>query len=137
MKIVVIDGQGGGVGKCVIESIKSNIKDVEIIAVGTNSLATSAMLKAGAGCGATGENSIIYSSSKADIIVGPMGIILADAILGEITPAMAIAISKSDAMKVLIPVSKCHARIAGLPDKALSYYIDDAIKIIKELCQNK
>lgn len=137
MKIVVIDGQGGGVGKCLIERIKSNVPTAEIMAVGTNSLATTAMLKVGANCGATGENSIIYASSKADIIVGPIGIILANSMLGEITSEMTNAITKSEATKVLIPVSKCHTFIAGLSDKNLSKYIDDSIELIKELCSDK
>lgn len=131
MKIVVIDGQGGGVGKSLIEQIRINIPSADITAIGTNSVATSCMLKAGASSAATGENSVVFASRKADIIAGPIGIILTDAMLGEITEKMAHAITTSDAKKVLIPISKCHTSIAGLADKPMSKYIDDAVDIIK------
>ncbi len=131
MKIVVIDGQGGGIGKSLIEQIKLKFSDAEIIAIGTNSAATSCMLKAGATYAATGENSVVVACKTADIIAGPIGIVLADSMLGEITQKMSHAVATSNARKVLIPISKCHTSVAGLVEKPMSKYIDDAVDIIK------
>lgn len=138
MKLLIIDGQGGNVGKLIIEQLKVRREELdvslEIIAVGTNSVATAAMLKAGADRGATGENPVIVNSRMADIIAGPIGIVLADSLLGEITPSMASAVGGSAAEKVLLPSSKCNIHIAGLKDVTLSEYIklaaDEIIKII-------
>lgn len=132
MKIIVVDGQGGGVGKSLIEQIRANIPSADITAIGTNAVATSCMLKAGANSAATGENSVVFASKRADVIAGPIGIILSDAMLGEITEKMAYAITTSNAKKVLIPISKCQTSIAGLADKPMSKYIDDAVDIIKD-----
>lgn len=131
MKIVVIDGQGGGIGKSLIEQIRLKISTAEVIAVGTNSVATSSMLKAGATSAATGENSVVVACKSADVIAGPIGIVLTDSMIGEITQKMAYAVTTSDARKVLIPISKCHTSVAGLVDKPMSKYIDDAVNIIK------
>ncbi|MFY9197700.1 MAG: DUF3842 family protein [Acutalibacteraceae bacterium] len=131
MKIVVIDGQGGGIGKSLIEQIKLKISNAEVIAIGTNSVATSCMLKAGATYAATGENSVVVACKTADIIAGPIGIVLTDSMLGEITQKMTHAVTTSNARKVLIPISKCHTSVAGLVEKPMSKYIDDAIDIIK------
>ena len=106
MKLVIIDGQGGKMGRTVIEQLKKNLPDLEIYAIGTNSIATSAMLKAGADYGATGENPVIVGARTADIIIGPIGIVIADALMGEITPSMATAIGQSPAYKILIPVNR-------------------------------
>jgi hypothetical protein len=111
LKIVVMDGQGGALGKSVVEALKAKKwgrQKVEIVAIGTNSTATAAMLGAGADCGATGENSVVVVARDADIIVGPIGILCADAMLGEITPAMARAVGQSRAKKILIPVNRCN-----------------------------
>ena len=108
MKLVIIDGQGGKMGRTVIEQLKKNLPDLEIYAIGTNSIATSAMLKAGADYGATGENPVIVGARTADIIIGPIGIVIADALMGEITPSMATAIGQSPAYKILIPVNRCN-----------------------------
>nr|WP_319489787.1 DUF3842 family protein [uncultured Caproiciproducens sp.] len=134
MRIIVIDGQGGGIGRSIVEKLKTEIPSAEIIAVGTNALATAAMLKAGADAGATGENAVIYSCSDADIIAGPIGIILANAMLGEISPAIASAVSGSRAEKVLVPVLTCHVFMAGVEDKPMSKYIELAVAAVKRLC---
>lgn len=133
MYLVVIDGQGGGFGKALIAALREAGVTQEIIGVGTNCAATTAMLKAGASAGATGENAIIVNARRADIIAGPMGLVMANSMLGECSPAMAAAIAESPAKKVLIPVAKCGARIAGLPEKPLSAYIADATEIICSL----
>ena len=123
-KIVVIDGQGGRMGKTVGEQLKNTYPDLPLTAIGTNSIATSAMLKAGADLGATGENPVITACRDADLIIGPLGIVIADSLLGEITPAMSSAIGSSRAHKILIPVSQhCHHTVVGCGDMPLSVYI--------------
>lgn len=129
MKILVIDGQGGNIGKSIVEQIRQSMPDQTVIAIGTNSAATSAMVKAGASAGATGENPVIVNSRDADYIIGPIGIILADSMLGEITPAMARAIGESKAHKILIPVNKCIA-VAGVESLSLGQYIQKAVALI-------
>ena len=131
MKIVVIDGQGGRMGKSIIEQIRKSCTDTnryQLYAIGTNSPATQAMLKAGADYGATGENPILVNSRDADLIIGPIGIIIADSLLGEITPAMASAIGSSGAFKILIPVRRCSHMIVGCQDAPLSEYL-------RQVCQ--
>ena len=123
MKILVIDGQGGRMGKALVETLRRRGFSGEILAVGTNSAATAAMLKAGADEGATGENPVVVASRKADVILGPMGIIAANSLLGEITPAMALAVSESEAYKVLVPVNRCRIRVAGLQEMSLGDYV--------------
>lgn len=130
MTIAVIDGQGGGIGKAIVAQVRRALPDAYILALGTNSIATSAMLKAGATEGATGENAIIYNSAKADYLLGVTGICFANAILGEISPAMARAVSESPAEKLLIPVSTCGARVMGVAEKKLSAYIDEMVAIL-------
>ncbi|MBW7573079.1 DUF3842 family protein [Caproiciproducens faecalis] len=134
MKIVVIDGQGGGIGRSIVEKLKEELPGAELIAVGTNALATSSMLRAGADAGATGENAVIYNCAHADIIAGPMGIILVNAMLGEISPAMAQAVSGSRAEKVLVPVSACGVYVAGVEEKPMSRYIEIAVAAIRKIC---
>ena len=124
MKIVIIDGQGGKMGKSVIEQLKKRFPSLETYAIGTNSIATSAMLKAGATYGATGENPAIVNAQDADIIIGPIGIVMANSLLGEITPAMATAIGISKAYKILIPVNRCNHYIVGCQNSTLSDYIN-------------
>lgn len=118
MKIVIIDGQGGRMGKAVIEQLKSSYPELELYAIGTNSIATSAMLKAGAS-----ENPVIVNARNADLIIGPIGIVMADSLMGEITAAMATAVSSSSAYKILIPVNRCNHFIAGCQGGSLSDYI--------------
>lgn len=134
MRIAVIDGQGGGVGRTLVEKLRNEFRDsIEIIAIGTNSLATSAMIKAGANEGATGENAIVYNAARVDMIIGPMGIISANSMLGEVTPSMAAAIAESPAKKVLIPVSKCNISIAGIKNEPLQNYIEAAVKMVRSI----
>jgi hypothetical protein len=133
MKIVVIDGQGGALGKSLISAIKSvrkNAADFEIIAVGTNSAATSTMLSAGADRGATGENPVMVACADADIIAGPVGIMSANSMLGEITPLMARAIGASRAKKYLIPVSKCDIVVVGVSGMSYAEYVKLAAEMI-------
>ena len=132
MNIVVIDGMGGGMGKNIIEYLKRESLDCEITAVGTNSIATSAMLKAGADNGATGENAVIYNAEKADYVIGALGIVFANSMHGEISPIMANAISSSKAHKILLPISKCNVTILGASEKPINIYLSEMIKTIKE-----
>ena len=129
-KIVVIDGQGGKIGSLLVGRLKAEAGPHEIYAIGTNSIATAAMMKAGANFGATGETPAIVNCRNANIIVGPIGIVIADSLIGEITPAMAIAIGQSSAQKVLLPVSRCNNYIVGTPELPISELIDAAIKHI-------
>lgn len=133
LKIAVVDGQGGDIGRQIIEAVRREIYwDVQVIALGTNSMATAAMVKAGANIGATGENAIVNASRGVDLIVGPVGIIAADAMNGEITDTMAFAIAASLARKMLIPFSKCDIEITGV-DKSLSLaqMVEKAVGMIK------
>ena len=129
--ILVVDAQGGGLGKQLIHSIRKEISDVHILAVGTNTAATTVMLKAGADEAATGENPVLVASRKADIIIGPIGMVIADAMLGEITSAMASAIAKADAKRILIPFSNCDNYIAGVSDFSTGHLIQDAVDQLK------
>ena len=134
MNVLVIDGQGGGIGKLLVSGIKSEYPDFFVTAVGANSIATSAMLKAGAARAATGENAVVVNARRADIIVGPIGIVIADALLGEITPAMAAAICQADAKRVLIPVNHCENFVVGVPEGPVSQLVQTAAQKVKELC---
>ena len=136
MKVVVIDGQGGSLGKALVEGVKG-LEGCEIYAVGTNSIATSAMLKSGADFGATGENPVVVNCRDADIITGPIGIIAADSLLGEITEKMAAAVAKSNAAKVLIPVSRCSVTVAGVRDMPMGELIKIAVEKIKTLAHSR
>lgn len=120
MKIVVIDGQGGRVGRSVIEGLRGAALGDEIVAVGTNSAATSCMMAAKPDAGATGENAVAVNSRDADFIVGPIGIVVADSMHGEISPSMASAIGASRAKKILLPVSRCSTDVIGLREMSLS-----------------
>jgi hypothetical protein len=130
MKVLVIDAQGGGIGRQLVTGIKAKIPSAFVTAVGTNSVATSSMLKAGADVAATGENAVKVGARKADVIVGPIGIVIADALYGEITPEMAVAVGQSDAKKVLIPINHCDNIIAGVPDLSIGKLIDSAIELV-------
>ena len=131
MKIAVIDGQGGGIGKAIVDGIKTHIPQAEILALGTNSMATGQMLRAGAHEGATGENAIIYNVKNVDIIVGVIAILNANALMGELSPKMAEAIGSSDAKKVLLPINRCGIYVVSVEDVSLGTHIDNAIDIIK------
>ena len=132
MNILVIDAQGGGVGKQLIAAIKESLPQAHVTAVGTNSTATAAMLRAGADEVATGENAVKVCCKKADAIVGPIGIILADAMLGEITPAMAAAVAQSDAVRVLIPFKHCDNVIVGIQELNMAKLVQLAVGELKK-----
>lgn len=133
MNILVIDGQGGQLGGQLIKTILANYKEVKISAVGTNATATATMLKAGAHQAATGENPVIVACRKADVIIGPIGIVIADALFGEVTPKMAVAIGQADATRILLPVNKCDNLVAGVADLTISTLMDDVILKLKNI----
>lgn len=134
IKIAVVDGMGGGIGSQLISQLKEEFRDkAEIIALGTNSTATASMLKSGADKGATGENAIRVNTSKADIVVGPLGIVLPDSLMGEITEAIAYSILSSPCRKLLLPISQNHVEIVGLESRPVSQIIKDAVIRLKEL----
>ena len=131
-RVLVVDGQGGGIGKSIIEKIRrEQLTGFELIAVGTNALATAAMLKAGADAAASGESAVIWNSRKATWIIGAIGIIAAGSMYGELSTGMAEAIAGSDAMKILIPVNKCHLQIAGITDEPLPLRIEQAVDLLR------
>ena len=137
MKIVVIDGQGGRMGALLCEKIKKTSQNfpsgTELVAIGTNSAATAAMLKAGADCGATGENPVLVACRDADFIIGPLGIIAADSLLGEVTPAMAVAVGSSPAQKLLLPVNRCNHYVIGVQDYSMARLTDEAVEELLSL----
>ena len=137
LNLLVIDGQGGQLGSQIIKAIRTRYSDINIIAVGTNATATTSMIKSGANQGATGENPVVVASRKADIIIGPVGIVIADSLLGEITPKMAVAIGQSDATKILIPVNKCDNLVAGVPNLTTTALIDDTLNKLQEIINKK
>ena len=126
-KILIVDGQGGRIGKQLIEAVRAACPSDQILAVGTNSLATAAMLRANPDQATTGENAVVVACRSADVILGPVGLVIADALLGEITPAMAAAIGRSPARKILIPMSKCDITIVGTEGLSLQSLLDQAV----------
>jgi len=132
--ILVIDGQGGGLGKQLIEGIRKSALDVDIIAVGTNSIASATMLKAGANNSATGENAVVVNCKNASIIIGPIGIVIADSLFGEISPAMAVAVGQSKARKLLIPMNLCDNIVIGVADLSTNNMIKGVLDQLKSLC---
>lgn len=137
MKILIIDGQGGRIGKMLVEKIRQRWPELPLIALGTNSIATSTMLRAGADEGATGENPVIYNAGSADVIIGPIGIVLANSLLGEITPAMAAAVAQRDAQKILIPMNRCKSAVAGVLEAPLAEYIELAANLLQKFLADK
>ncbi|HHY47266.1 MAG TPA: DUF3842 family protein [Firmicutes bacterium] len=138
MRIAVIDGQGGGIGKSIIERLRKDLTQeelsrVEIIALGTNALATGAMLKAGADEGATGENAVVRTVETVDVILGPIGVVLANSMLGELTPRMAEAIASSKARKLLIPMNRCRVDIVGVEPQPLPHQIEALVQQVREM----
>ena len=127
MNILVMDAQGGGIGKQVVTAVHTRFPDVTITAVGTNAAATTAMLRAGADEGATGENAAVVCCRRADVIIGPVGIVIADAMLGEVTPRMAVAVGQSAAKRILIPVNHCANFIAGVADLSVGRLVDSVV----------
>lgn len=137
MNVAVVDGQGGGIGKAIVEKLKAaRIPDVWITALGTNSTATGQMLRAGADEGATGENAIVVSAARADVIVGVIAVLAANSMLGELTPAMARAIGESQAYKVLLPVNRCHICVVSAKVANLSESIDHAVRAVEDYCKS-
>ncbi len=132
-KLTVIDGQGGRMGKAIIEQLKKRFPNQEILAIGTNSIATAAMLKAGADFGATGENPVIVAARESDIIIGPIGIVIADSLYGEVTPAMAAAIGRSHAVQLLMPVNRCNHLVMGCESLSLSEIIALVVRHMESL----
>ena len=135
MNILVIDGQGGGIGKMLVTQLKKQNIAARVTAVGTNALATAAMLKAGADRGATGENPVIVACRDAEVIVGPIGILAADSLLGEVTPAMAVAVGQSRALKLLLPVNQCRNVVVGTQQMTLSQLVAAAVNQLRQLEQ--
>lgn len=133
MKILIIDAQGGGIGKQVVSAIKRDMPQIEVTAVGTNSTATAAMLKAGADHTATGENAVIVGCRRTDVIICPIGIVIADALYGEVTPAMALAVGQSSAKRILIPVNHCDNLVAGVLDFSVGGMVDNVLEILTSL----
>ena len=135
--VLVIDGQGGGLGRQLVAAIAAVCPEAELTAVGTNSLAANAMLKAGAARAATGENAVVVNCRHADVIVGPIGIVIADALLGEITPTMAAAVCQSGAKRVLVPINHCENYVVGVPEQPVSQLVSAAAQKVKALCEGK
>ena len=133
MKVLIIDGQGGGLGRQLVTAVKEKLPETEVLAVGTNSIATGAMLRAGADQAATGENAVLVACKRADVIIGPIGIVIADSMLGEITPAMAAAVGQSRARRILLPVNQCDNLIVGTADLGMSDKVREAAELLRGL----
>ena len=132
-----MDGQGGGMGAAIIKGLRTAIsQEMEIWALGTNSIATSRMMKAGANRGATGENAIVHTSPRVDVISGPLAILMPNAMMGEVTPAMARAVSSSEARKILIPLTQERVRLVGTTGEPLPHLVDQVVQDIKEMYEN-
>lgn len=133
MRLIVIDGQGGGMGKAITAQLKKAFPEAELLALGTNSIATAAMLKAGASAGATGENAVIANCAAAgpeDYILGAQGICLADGMMGEISPVMAAAVARSRAQKLLLPMRACGVRVLGVTERPLAEYLAEMTAVV-------
>ena len=132
MNILVIDGHGGGLGAQLVSAVIKNFPEHKVRAVGTNSTATVAMIKAGAKEAATGENAVIVGCKTADIIIGPVGIVVADSLLGEVTPKMAVAVGQSHGKRLLIPINQCDNTIVGTANLPVSKLLQSVVAFIKE-----
>ena len=134
MKLMVMDGQGGGIGAAIIKGLRESVgNELAILALGTNSIATSRMMKAGANKGGTGENAIVQTSQKVDVITGPLAIMIANSMMGEVTPQMALAVSSSEAIKILLPLTQEKVSIVGVSGEPLPHLVDQIIEIIREM----
>lgn len=136
MRVLVIDGQGGGLGRQLVNAVKERFPEVEILAVGTNSAATNAMLRAGADQAATGENSVAVASGRVDVIMGPIGIVIADSMLGEITPRMALSVGQSLAKRILLPVNFCDNIVVGVTETSMAKNVQNAVDALGRLMEN-
>ena len=130
MDILIIDGQGGNLGRQLAKRLREALPQADMVVVGTNSTATENMLKGGANRAATGENAVLVNARRAKIIAGPLGIVIADALMGEVTPAMAMAVGQSDAVRVLIPMNRCDTLVAGVAEKPMGELMEDAVRRI-------
>ena len=135
MDILIIDGQGGNLGRQLAKRLREALPQADMVVAGTNSTATENMLKGGANRAATGENAVLVNARRAKIIAGPLGIVIADALMGEVTPAMAMAVGQSDAVRVLIPMNRCDTLVAGVADKPMGELVEDAVRRIVQLLQ--
>lgn len=133
MKVLIIDGQGGGLGRQLVTAVREKCPEAEVLAVGTNSTATGAMLRAGADQAATGENAVLVACRRADVIIGPIGIVIADSMLGEITPAMAAAVGQSQARRILLPVNQCDNLVVGTADLSMADKVREAAELLRGL----
>ena len=136
MNILIVDGQGGQLGAQLVKEIVARFENIQITAVGTNATATATMLKAGAKQAATGENPVLVACRKADVIIGPIGIVIADAMYGEITPKMAVAVGQADATRILIPMNRCENMIVGVEDVTVAAMVDGVLKKLDRLLKN-
>ena len=130
--VAVIDGQGGGMGRGLVEAVKKKWPQLHVRALGTNSLATAAMLRAGADDGATGENAVMFNARRADVLLGPIGVLTPNGLLGEVSPAMAEAIGGSEAVKILVPSQRCSIRLAAGAPQPLQFYLDQVVRLLEE-----
>lgn len=137
MNLLIIDGQGGQIGAQLIKEILARFPDVTLTAIGTNAVATAAMIKAGAKHAATGENPVVVACRKADVIIGPLGIVIADSFLGEVTEKMALAVAKAEAVRILIPVNKCDHFVVGVSKGGTASLIEEAILRLREIISNE
>ncbi len=134
MVVMVMDGQGGGIGSVIIKALSTAVaQGMEILALGTNSAATARMMRAGANRGASGENAIVQTAPKVDVIMGPLAILMAHAMMGEVTPKMAEAVSASNAKKILIPLTQEKVRIVGVTADPLPHLVEEAVRLMKEM----
>ena len=136
MNVTIIDGQGGQLGAQLVKEITTRVPFVDLTAIGTNAIATSTMLKAGAKNAATGENSVLVACRKTDVIIGPIGIVITDSLLGEITDKIAVAVGRADAVRILLPVNKCDNYVAGVSSSNIKNLIDDAILKLGSIIDN-
>jgi len=136
MKIAVVDGQGGGIGRAIVERVKKEFPELTVTALGTNSTATGQMMKAGADEGATGENAIVHNMQHVDIVMGVIGILSANSMMGELSPAMVNAIGGSHTMKILLPINRCHIHVVSVEDAPLSVHLDNAIIALREYIED-
>lgn len=134
---MVMDGQGGGVGRSLVEELCARFPDAEIIAVGANAAATANMMKGGASLGATGENAVVYNSARADAVLGPVGIAMANAMLGEITPRMAEAVASCPGAVFLVPMNRCHVQVVGVENRKLAEYVKEAVERLAQIKEGR
>ncbi len=137
MNVTIIDGQGGQLGAQLVKAVYSAFPNISLTAIGTNSVATATMLKAGARNAATGENPVVVACRRADVIIGPVGIVIADSLLGEVTEKMAVAVGQANAIRILIPVNKCDNMVAGVPNLNVGALVEDAVLKLRGIADSR